>query len=125
MYTEIKTFEDACTKLSIVVPEFITSEDANGDGKAVVAFQKLIIIARALNDGWVPDWSDYSQWKYWPWFNHNDTSAVGGFSYCDCEHDSSYSYVGSRLCYSSSEIAKYAGTQFLDLYRDFQTLQQQ
>jgi len=122
MYTEIKTFEDACNKLGIAVPEFISSDDTNGDGKAVVAFQKLTIIARALNGGWVPNWSD-GNWKYYPWFRFNDPSAVGGFSYYDYGVDYSISAVGSRLCYKSSEIAEYAGQQFTDLYREYMVIQ--
>lgn len=125
MYTDIKTFEDACNKLGVAVPEFITLDDAYGDGKAVIAFQKLIIIARALNDGWIPDWKNYSQRKYYPWFYMDDASAVGGFSYTAYDFDLSLSLVGSRLCYHSSEIAKYAGSQFLELYRDLFILQQQ
>jgi hypothetical protein len=37
-----------------------------------------------------------------------------------CRYDDSG--VGSRLCFRSKEIAKYAANQFLDLYKEFFTL---
>lgn len=125
MYTDIKTFEDACAKLNILPEEFkITYPDSltHPLGKALVAHAKLVIIAQALNDGWVPDWSN-GDWKYYPWFKFNDASAVGGFSFIGYDNAHSYSPVGSRLCYKSREIAEYAGTQFLDLYRDYMVIQ--
>jgi len=125
-HTEIKTFEDACTKLAINPEEFkITYPDSLEEsfGKALMAHAKLVIIAKALNDGWVPDWKNGKFDKYLAWFDMDDTSAVGGFSYDDYVNDRSASYVGSRLCYKSSEIAKYAGTQFLDLYREYMVIQ--
>lgn len=63
------TFGDACKFLGI--PESaIALKGDNGIAKSAVAFYKLAIIAKAWNkiDGFVPDFSNSDQYKYFPWF---------------------------------------------------------
>lgn len=113
---KIKTFEDACKKLGIdptKLPDVSMLPEA--DGQALLAQYKLTVIARALNGGWVPDWDNGRFDKYYPWFR---MSSSPGFSFYDFDYVHSFSLVGSRLCYKSSELAEYAGKQFIDLYRD-------
>lgn len=86
-------------------------------------YAKLIIVAHALNEGWQPNWADDSR-KYEPWFWMNDENTPGGFSYDNCDFWTSDSGVGSRLCFKSAELARYAGTQFVDLYREAYTVPQ-
>jgi hypothetical protein len=120
MYTNIKTFEDACKVLNLdaatVIPDFSLFPEA--DKEAMIAHAKLIIIAKAINGDWTPDWTN-GQWdKYYPWFVMGSPSG-GGFSYYDYDLWYTISYVGSRLCFESSEKAKYAGNQFQDLYKAY------
>ncbi len=121
----VKTFEDACEVLGIYPKEismtvdFGHNDDATRSIAAVAAFAKLVIIVRALNEGWTPDWSNKSQYKYYPWF---DMSSPSGPAYDDCDHWRSVSFVGSRLCFKSRELAEYAGKQFISIYTDFLTL---
>ena len=114
---KIKTFEAACKALGLdpktAIPDF--SCYPVEDHAAMIAHCKLIIIARALNGGWKPDWSDSSQYKYFPYFNMNSGLSYG----CGC--NDRCSSVGSRLCFQNSELAKYAGTQFADLYKAYFT----
>lgn len=116
----IKTFEDACKALNLnsesVIPDFSIFPESHQ--KAMSAHAKLIIITEALNEGWRPDWSDSDQWKYYPWFDM-EASASGGFSCVDYGHFWAISNVGSRLCFKSADLAKYAGTQFKDLYEEY------
>ena len=114
---KIKTFEDACKKLGITptaIPETRTLPKQHI--KAILAHYKLVIIAEALNDGWKPDWKNSSQYKYYPWFN---LSSGSGLSYDGYDNRFSYSHVGSRLCFKSSELAEYAGKQFKKLYQEY------
>lgn len=119
-YTEIKTFEDACKvvnlDLNTVIPDF--SQFPQADQEAMIAHAKLVIIAKALNGDWTPDWNNWQQHKYYPWFEMSSPSG-GGFSCNVCDSWSSISYVGSRLCFQNREIAKYAGKQFEDLYKTY------
>jgi len=120
-YTNIKSFEDACANQGLdaakVLPDF--SMFPERDRKAMEAHAKLIIINKALNGDWVPDWTDDDQWKYFPWFYMDDEDSGSRFSYYDCVYDDSCSVVGSRLCYRNREVAEYAGKQFEDLYREY------
>lgn len=98
----IKTFEDACEEIGV---------DKNIDHP----FDKMVIIIKALNEGWAPDWNDGSQPKYVPYFKWDGK----GFSYDDYDYWYSDTFVGSRLCFKSSEIAIYAGKQFEAEYNEF------
>ena len=111
----VRTFEDACEALGID-PGGITIEAPSRDLKSIIAYQKLIIITRALNEGWTPNWSNSSEYKYYPWF---DMSSGSGLSYGGYDYLYSTSNVGSRLCFKSRELAEYAGKQFIDIYTDF------
>lgn len=118
----IKTFEDA-------LEECPASENSksllqyNGHDKDMIGAQallKLTIISRALNEGWVPDWTNSNQYKYYPWFEWKKNSLGLSFHVYDFSYPNTY--VGSRLCYKTSELAEYAARQFEDIYRDFLTL---
>jgi hypothetical protein len=119
----IKTFDDACRELGIDPAAMLRIEtDDPFIGKqlnAIAAFTKLTIISRALNENWVPDWTDGNQRKWWPWF---EWKSGFGFSHATYDHWHTHTNVGSRLCYKSEELAKYAATQFESIYQDFLTL---
>lgn len=120
MYTEIKTFEDACKVLNLdsttIIPDF--SFFPEEDRQAMIDHAKLVIIAKAINGDWVPDWKNWDQYKYYPWFEMGSPSG-GGLSCDDCAIWNSISHVGSRLCFETREQAKYAGKQFEDLYKSY------
>jgi hypothetical protein len=118
MYTDIKTFEDACRVLNLesekIIPDFSLFPET--DREAMIAHAKLIIIAKAINGDWTPDWADSSQWKYYPWFEMGSSSGVG-FSADVYDFWDTGSSVGSRLCFENREKAKYVGKQFQELYK--------
>ena len=114
----VKTLEDAIAELGITV-NWSLYENLSKDE---IAYLKLKIIARALNEGWTPNWDNDSEYKYWPYFDMRSSAAGFGFSDSDFGGWRSISSVGSRLCYKSSELSEYAGTQFLDVYRDMMVL---
>lgn len=125
MKDKIKTFEDACKVLGIepTVPEFSGVEES--ERKALIAHYKLTVIARALNNGWKPNWNDWNQWKYYPWFRMGDNGGSPGVgsSFYGFGRDYARSAVGSRLCFESEELANYAGQQFEELYKDYFLIQ--
>lgn len=88
--------------------------------KALVALNKLFTIAEAWNkaDGFVPDFADRSQWKYFPWFRYDDESA--GFVYALTHGTASAAdaIFGSRLCFKSESRAMEFGKKFTDLYNE-------
>ncbi|MBS1775340.1 MAG: hypothetical protein JSS64_03565 [Bacteroidetes bacterium] len=109
----VKSFEDACEVLGYNPNTVLPHPTLTEDSEAIIAFAKLSIIRKALNEGWKPDWNNSSQYKYYPWFDMR-----GAFSYVSYGW-SAGSHVGSRLCFKSRDIAEYAAHQFLDLYRDY------
>ena len=36
----------------------------------MLAYHKLTVITRALNNGWKPNWDDQNEWKYYPLFRY-------------------------------------------------------
>ena len=117
----IKTFDDVIRELGDDPEEFKNAISIMEEPDEI-AYVKLKLIAKALNEGWTPDWSNGEWDKWYPWFKMDDSSSAGRFSFLDSDFLSSYSDVGSRLCFKSKDLATYAGTQFLDIYKDFFTV---
>ena len=115
----IKTFEDACEVLgldgAILTGQLNDSLDDIAPG--VIAFTKLAIIVKALNEGWKPDWKNSREEKWYQWFDLSK-----GFEFVNVVSYYQHSNVSSRLCFVSEDVARYAATQFADLYKDFFTI---
>ncbi len=115
----VKTFEDACEVLGLQESDVLPAGVPDKDYSSIIAYCKLIIVARALNEGWVPDWDNGNQRKWIPYFKMGGF----GFSHTYCVGWIAHTAVGSRLCFKSQELAQYAGTQFEDLYKQFLTIE--
>ena len=119
---KIKSFEDACKHLRLNPNDLpVVDMLPEKDRKSIIAFYKLTIIIRALNEGWEPDWSNWDEWKYYNWFyvEEGEDQRSSGFR-CDgtsCACTSSR--AGSRLCCGTSDDAEYIGKKFEDLYNDY------
>lgn len=129
---QIKSFEDAIRFLGFgefdnedylsymqgfPVPILANDEDII---RKINAYAKLLTIATAWNkiDGFVEDWEDTSQYKYFPCFEYSRDAA--GFV---CTNTLSTATVasanyGSRLCFMTRERAKQFGEQFIDMWND-------
>ena len=86
--------------------------------EALVALNELFTIAEAWNkeDGFVPDFSDWNQAKWYPWFIYDKDAAGFVFADMDCMPTYAVAYFGSRLCFKTRERAAQFGKQFADLY---------
>lgn len=119
---QIKSFDDAFVivgKISENVKILLRYTGIDKDMLAAVALMKLTIIARALNEGWTPNWNDGNEYKHYPYF---DMRSGVGFSDANFDGWDAGTGVGSRLCFKNRELAEYAGKQFLSLYKDLFTL---
>lgn len=110
----VKTLEDACEILGIQSTEVTCSYDESDDQ----AYKKLKIIARALNEGWEPNYNDGNQRKWYPWFYLDSP----GFRLDGCFCDVTGTLVSARLVFKTEELARYAATQFSGLYGDYLAL---
>jgi len=112
----IKTFEDALKETGRPdVPQFSdVPEDLRYYFKAQY---KATVITEALNEGWEADWEDENQEKYIPWFL---TKYPSGFAFYGAYYDCTNPRAGDafRLCFRTSALARYAGEQFLDIWKD-------
>ena len=140
----IKTFEDACKELGeehLFVKQYNSNEMADVDTD-LDAYLKLRIICAALNEGWEPQFTK-DEYRYYPWFelmtkeeiddmneekrsrvvcrSSNYASAYVGLI-CSVSSGVS-SFAGGvcayRLVFKSSDLAEYAGKQFIDIWADF------
>lgn len=121
---------------------FLTDTPMN-NSHDIIAFLKPRIITAALNEGWEPQFTE-DEYSYYPWFytkKNNDMTERELKEYIEIPEMyrganagsaaglvDSYSYwrasgtnanAGSRLCFKTSALAKYAGRQFSDLWFDF------
>lgn len=79
---------------------------------------KMIVIAEALNEGWMPDWNNYNEYKYYPWFEMSPSS----FAFYGSGYDTALARAGSgsRLKFRTRELSEYAAKQFIDIWKDIQ-----
>ena len=138
----IKTFEDACHEIGIDAEAWNRDKISLGLEPDVLAFLKLRIIVKALNEGWEPQFTE-DECRYYPWLilytgeeynkldeeeksrvvyrSCNNANALGGVSYASAYSGSSntFAFMGVRLAFKTSELAAYCGRQFLDIWADF------
>lgn len=112
----VKTYEDACRELSM------NPLDENklmklGLTKHDIAYQKLVTIAKSLNEGWVPNVCDNSVYRWYPWFVTNGSPSSFAFDVSRC--GSAFAGCGSRLCFKNKELSEYCGKQFIELWKQF------
>ena len=127
----IKTFEDACREIGIDAEAWNRDKISLGLEPDVLAFLKLRIIVKALNEGWEPRFTE-DECRYYPWFilytgeeynkldeeeksrvvcrSYSYASALGGVSYAGASYDSSNTSVsiGVRLAFRG--IIRWAGS---------------
>lgn len=137
----IKTFEDAAKAVGIDDPEEWEKQYSDLEPD-VLAYLKLCIITKALNEGWEPKFIP-GEYRWAPYFLLYTKEAIENMSaeimdrvvflsgnyansYCgvscavaDYNFEHMYMSSGSRLAFKSKELAEYAGKQFTKIYADF------
>lgn len=117
----VKSYNDACAVLGEepLSEEVLTKLGFTGEE---IARRKLGTIAKALNEGWVPDWNNTDEYKYYPWF-YIQPAHYGAYAGLACatannaaSTTSARAGLGPRLCFKTSSLARYAGETFTDLY---------
>ena len=86
--------------------------------EAQLALNKLVSMAEAWNkeDGFDPDFSDWNQDKWFPWFKYDKDAAGFVCAATDNTPALAHALIGSRLCFKSSARAAQFGKQFAGLY---------
>ena len=116
----IKNFDDVLKENGITREEFENSCKGLEPDEIANRMAKLVCVT--FNEGWIPDWTDSNESKYYPWFVMGSSSGVG-FSYDGCGAWYAYSLVSSHLCFESADLAKYAGQLFeQEIYKPLFTI---
>lgn len=137
-YQDIKSYEDACGFLGEEPIDFeeLNSTLVNNGFEPLlaheIAYKKLVTIAKALNFGWCPDWANFDEYKYYPWFDLKKEKTPAGVGGAYCGADLGVSVLGSHYVASTSdatfggalasesrEIAIYFGKQFAEIWQDY------
>ena len=86
--------------------------------EALITLNRLFTIAEAWNkeDGFVPDFSDWQQGKWFPWFSYDEDAARFVYANTLNAPATAYALIGSRICFISSARAAQFGKQFEELY---------
>lgn len=114
---KIKTFADVCKVLGKTEAEIVPFfKVENNNQKRMNAFAKIMAIAEVFNEGWEPDWSNKSEYKYYPYFEYKARAGWGFYDSYSCYGSSSY---GRVAYYKSSEIASYVGKTFIEIYKEY------
>lgn len=115
----VKTYEDACKELGRD-PYDEKQLEKFGLTKNDIAYQKMVVIVEALNEGWKPDVCNSDVERWYPWFNPNGSPS--SFAFVCSAFDSVIGVAnagsGSRLALKSEQLANYCGKQFLELWKE-------
>lgn len=77
-----------------------------------------VVVTEALNDSKKPDWDNWNERKWRPWFNMSASAFGLCASYCGDTYSTAGS--GSRLQNIDEETAEYSATQFVDVWKGVQ-----
>lgn len=83
----------------------------------VISNQSAIIIVKALNENWIPNWNDSNEYKYIIWWNMQ----TNNLSYNDYYYWISSSTVSARLCLKTSKLCQDIGKnkEFVKIFKSF------
>ena len=149
----VKTFEDACKELGEdhkLVQQFKAIQEAIAEDKEATAYFKLGIITAALNEGWEPDFTNYDEYRYYPYLylwskeeleqktdawkdernlqlwrggGSSDNGAACGlaFAYSRLAWSVAFAHFSARLAHKTEELAIYSGKKFTELWANYAT----
>jgi hypothetical protein len=115
-YKTINSVEKACEKLNFDMNSIPDLSMLPGDlGLKFRAGILCAIFIMAINNGWVPDYSNSNQAKYFPW----GIASSSGLGFRDSNYGFDYTItgVGSRLCTDTAEKALWA----LECCKEYET----
>lgn len=135
----IKTWDDVCAELDInqeswdqmVMAMKVACPMSEGETKCAVAHMKVLMLAKALNDGWelTKEAEDNSEGYGIYWLKRDGVRGEVDFQAgSDCAPgcvgaSSSFGYsrwnLVPRLSFKTRELAEYAVLQFPDIWREY------
>lgn len=109
----VKSFEDACEIKCLDAAALIKKWKSQERTEQEISGKKLQLIIEVLNEGFIFDWTNSSQYKYSPYFRKHAGSGwrfvYSASWYSDC-------FSGAGFYLKSKELSDYCGNQFSSLY---------
>ena len=93
----------------------------NNAKKYDIAEYGIILIAKVLNEGWVPNWDNSNERKWYNWFRWNPSTSRFVFSDTGYVYWGAFTSGGSRLCFREESLAAFAANRFSDFYNQYYT----
>lgn len=97
LFENVKNYSDVCHLLN--------------EAPETCPYRKIKQIEKLFNGGWIKDWSDGGQRKWYPYFETKASSLV--FYYSDCNYGG---FDGRVAYYKDEETSNFCGRTFLDVY---------
>ena len=116
---DLKTWEQICNYIKRdpnLLPSFLEIDEI--DRKHHIADIKLTICARVRNEGWVPDYNNPNQKKWYNWFKYDASRGCFVFHGAYTSYEYTGTGVGARFCFPTEGRAKTFAVDFADLYND-------
>ena len=82
------------------------------DAEYQLNMQYIKDIAKLFNEGWIPDFNNSKEYKYFPYYQKQ----ASGWGFYGSDYCFDSSLLGSGFYYKSEEISNYVGKQFIDIY---------
>lgn len=105
-------FADFCIKANTTEDDF--NERFKNLDKNTIAFEKLKLFSLVLNEGWTPNWKDYSEYKYTFYCDRANNKPSLVFNFYDCDSSAS-----ARLCFKNEKDVKFIIANFSDILNDY------
>ena len=115
VYDKIRYYSDICLELGV---EELTIEHFNflpiEQREKMLAYHKICNISKIFNAGWVPNFTDLNQRKFFPYFIKNKDGSWSVASFADFDVDCSA--LGFGLYFKEEELALFAVNLFKEIY---------
>lgn len=85
----------------------------------ILARQEAVVLIKAYNEGWGPEWTDDNQYKYFHRFYIGGDEGSSDFRFLGFGHWDTHSNVGYRLCLKSSDLVYQTGEKHLEVFKRF------
>lgn len=113
---EINSVQDAIEILGesdSTVKQLRLLQSLEGISDKLITEMEIEVVAKALNDGWKPNWNNENEYKYFVWWNMKDNCFDFVSCYCHSANAS------SRLCFKSRALAEKASKILVKQFRNY------
>lgn len=114
----IKNFDDVLKELGSSDDDVINYKvvSSNNISKFILASLQIKMIAKVLNEGWIPNWENNSEYKWYPWVSLNQDNELPLDS---CLYCVSYACCSAHFCFKSKDVCEYALKTFSKEYSEY------